>query len=85
MCMQPPAHIKKVLLYGLNCHSAKQLTYHVLVSVKIRRISTDKKEKKENKEEEERKEEEEEEEENKEKEEEKKLKQQATFKWDITS
>ena len=83
MCMQPPAHIKKVLLYGLNCHSAKQLTYHVLVSVKIRRISTDKKGKKENKEEEE--EEEEEEKETKEKEEEKKLKQQATFKWDITS
>jgi len=79
MCMQPPAHIKKVLLYGLNCHSAKQLTFHVLVSVKIRRISTNKKEKKEeNKEVEE-------EEENKEEEEEKKLKQQATFQWDITS
>ena len=74
----------KVLLYGLNCHSAKQLTYHVLVSVKIRRISTNKKEKKkENKEEEEeeQKERKEEEKENKEK----KLKQQATLKWDITS
>ena len=49
----------------------------MLVSVKIRRISTDKKEKnKENKEEEE---------EEKERKEEEKLKQQATFKWDITS
>ena len=42
MCMQPPAHIKHVLLYGLNCHSAKQLTYHLLVTIKIRKISTKK-------------------------------------------
>ena len=83
MCIQPPAHIKKVLLYGLNCHSAKQLTYHVLVSVKIRRISTNKKEKK--KENKEKEEEEEKERKEDEEEEEKKLKQQATFKWDITS
>jgi len=49
MCMQPPAHIKHVLLYGLNCHSAKQLAYHVLVSVKICKVSTKKKKKKEKK------------------------------------
>ena len=37
MCMQPPAHIKHVLLYGLNWHSAKQLTYNVLVSIQGRK------------------------------------------------
>lgn len=45
MCMQPPAHIKHVLLYGLNCHSAKQLTYYVLVSIRKCKISTKKKKK----------------------------------------
>jgi hypothetical protein len=43
MCMHPPAHIKHVLLYSLKCHSAKQLTYHLLVSTNIDKISKKKK------------------------------------------
>jgi len=56
--MQPPAHIKHVLLYGLNCHSAKQLTYHVLVSyryVKIVHVGGEEEEEEEGEEEEEEK------------------------------